>query len=365
MKKLIALLISGGVIGQLLFPINHAESSSKNANQLSGNRNVDDDYIQHAIEEVTSVNIEAILGSEPAETEESVSRKERLALVKEYVRKYNLRPNQLYRTALNGELYFTIYNDKTYESIHQNIADELLENGIPVFDVPYKFDPKEYETLLALHNIPTNQIYKLHDGVTLFLFLHPNGKVEWLPEYEAVTKKIPITWLPYILVNDSDLKPYSEIMAIQNFPKNTVYRVNIGSLPRYVHFDNDENVNLISKNQIGTLDVKNYDQMPINENILDEVKHTLKSSGVPTDKIYQIMINNHPQHFNYALYDTVYYVRKKNLENKTIVDFEEAVKELEEKRREEERSATTMKWAGIGVVTGIILYFIWRRKNKR
>jgi hypothetical protein len=365
MKKMIALLISGVVIGQLIFPINYAKSSSKNATQLSTNRNVDEDYIQNAIEEVTSVNIEAIVGNEPAETEESVSRKERLALVQEYLKAYNLRPNQLYKTSLEGDLYFTIYNDKTYESIHQNIADELRENGIPVFDVPYKFDPKEYETLLALHNIPTNQIYKLHDYGTLFLFLHPNGKVEWLPEYEAVTKKIPITWLPDILVNDSDLKPYSEIMSLQNFPKNTVYRINIGSLPRYVHFDNDENVQLISKNQIGTLNVKNYDQMPINENILDEIKHTLNNSGVATDTTYRIMINNHPQHFSYNSFDSVHYVRKSDLENRTIVDFEEAVKELEVKKREEERSATTMKWAGIGAVIGIIFYFIWRRKNKR
>ncbi|PSJ66178.1 hypothetical protein C7J99_27215 [Brevibacillus brevis] len=333
----------------------------------------DDDEEQFEEEEASQ---EEETSEEAAAEEERIKRNELLIQIDSGIGPYHLQPNQFYHTTIwgdpthNGSLYFTVHDNGQLEEV-----DESEINGATVFNIPYNFDPTPFEKQFYLHSLPTNQIYLTSfQYMQIYLFLRPDGTIQWLPQYEAFEKNLPIIEAEEVLLSEQTLEVHSNEMALHNFPKNKVYRKNINRIPRYFLFNNEENVQLVGKKELKNYEVLEYDQMiePTSSDLMGEIKEKIQDSGVPTGYIYQMTVNNAPRYFNYNGSGSVGFV--KNLSsvqaNYKVRDFEQVVQKMREEKQEEEKRQSIWKLYLItagAIMLGIfpLSYWFMNRKRKK
>ncbi|WJQ81682.1 hypothetical protein [Brevibacillus brevis] len=311
---------------------------------------------------------------EAAAEEERIKRSELLIEIDGGIGPYHLQPNQYYQTTIwgdpthNGPLYFTVHNNGQLEEV-----DESEINGATVFNIPYHFDPTPFEKEFYLNSLPTDQIYVASfQYQDIYMFLDPDGLIQWLPKYEALEKNLPIIEAEEVLLSEQTLEMYSNQMALHNFPKNKVYRKNINRIPRYFLFNNEENVQLVGKKELKSYEVLEYDQMidPTSPDLLNEIEEKIQDSGVPTGYIYQMTVNNAPRHFIYYGSRSVGFV--KNLssveEGYKVRDFEQVVQKMRKEKQEEEKRQSIWKLYLItagAIMLGIFPLSYWYMTRKR
>lgn len=165
------------------------------------------------------------------------------------------------------------------------------------------------------------------------------------------------------LYSEQTLDMHSNEMALHNFPKNKVYRKNINRIPRYFLFKNEENIQLVGKNESKNYEVLKYDQMidPNSPDLLNEIEEKIQDSGVPTGYIYQITVNNAPRHFIYDGSRSVGFV--KNLssveEGYKVRDFEQVVQKMREEKQAEEKRQSIWKLYLITQVRLCSVFFLY------
>ncbi|WP_261375974.1 hypothetical protein [Brevibacillus brevis] len=347
-------------------------SGFKSSKPVKIKKHDDDDDDEENVEEETSQEEET--SEEAAAEEERIKRSELLIQIDSGIGPYHLQPNQYYQTTIwgdpthNGSLYFTVHNNGQLEEV-----DESEINGTTVFNIPYNFDPTPFEKEYYLHSLPTNQIYLASfQYQDIYLFLDPDGIIHWLPKYEALEKNLPIIEAKEVLLSEQTLEMHSNEMALHNFPKNKVYRKNINRIPRYFLFNNEENIQLVGKNESKNYEVLEYDQMidPTSPDLLGEIKEKIQDSGVPTGYIYQMTVNNAQRNFIYYGSGSVGFV--KNLssvkENYKVRDFEQVVQKMREEKKEEEKrkSIWTLYFITAGtIMLGIFPLSYWFMSRKR
>ncbi|MGF9908107.1 hypothetical protein [Brevibacillus porteri] len=334
----------------------------------------DDDDEEQFEEEETSQEEE--LSEEAAAEEERIKRAELLIQIDSGIGPYHLQPNQYYHTTIwgdpthNGSLYFTVHNNGQLEEVD---GSEL--NGATVFNIPYNFDPTPFEKEFYLHSLPTNQIYVTpFQDLETYLFLRPDGTIQWLPQYEALEKNLPIIEAEEVLLSERTLEMHSNEMALHNFPKNKVYRKNINKIPRYFLFNNEENVQLVGKNESKNYEVLEYDQMidPNSSDLLNEIEEKIQDSGVPTGYIYKVTVNNTPRYFIYSGSRSVGFVKDLSSvqEDYRVRDFEQVVQKIRKDKKEEEKRQSI--WKLYLITAGTIMlgifplsYWFMNRKRKK
>ncbi|MGK5653664.1 hypothetical protein [Brevibacillus formosus] len=331
----------------------------------------DDDEEQFEEEEASH---EEETSEEAAAEEERIKRDEILLQIDRGIGPYHLRSNQFYQTTIWGEsthdgsLYFTVHNNGQIEEV-----DESEINGSTVFNIPYNFDPTPFEKEFYLHNLPTDQIYVTSfQYQDIYLFLRSDGTIQWLPKYEALETNLPIIEAEEVLLSDQTLDMHSNEMTLHHFPKNKVYRKNINKIPRYFLFNNEENIQLVGKNESKNYEVLEYDQMidPNTPDLLNEIEEKIQNSGVPTGYIYQMTVNNAPRHFIYNGSRSVGFV--KNLssveEGYMVRDFEQVVQKMREEKQAEKKRQSIWKLylitAGT-IMLGIFPLSYWYMTRKR
>lgn len=349
-------------------------SGFKSSKPVKIKKHDDDDDDDENVEEETSQEEET--NEEAAAEEERIKRDEILLQIDGGIGPYHLRSNQFYQTTVWGEsthdgsLYFTVHNNGQIEEV-----DESEINGATVFNIPYNFDPTPFEKEFYLHSLPTDQIYVTSfQYQDIYLFLRSDGTIQWLPQYEALEKNLPIIEAKEVLLSEQILDRHSNEMALHNFPKNKVYRKNINRIPRYFLFNNEENIQLVGKKELKNYEVLEYDQMidPTSPDLLGEIEEKIQDSGVPTGYIYQMTVNNAPRHFIYYGSRSVGFV--KNLssvkENYKVRDFEQVVQKMREEKQAEEKRRSIWKLylitAGT-IMLGIfpLAYWFMNRKRKK
>lgn len=349
-------------------------SGFKSSKPVKIKKHDDDDDDEENVEEEASQEEETT--EEAVAEEERIKRNELLIQIDGGIGPYHLQPNQFYHTTIwgdptyNGSLYFTVHNNGQLEEV-----DETELGGATVFNIPYNFDPTPFEKEYYLHSLPTNQIYLTSfQYQDIYLFLRSDGTIQWLPKYEALEKNLPIIDAEEVLLSEQTLEMHSNEMALHNFPKNKVYRKNINRIPRYFLFNNEENVQLVGKNESKNYEVLEYDQMidPTSPDLLGEIKEKIHDSGVPTGYIYQMTVNNAPRNFIYYGSGSVGFV--KNLssvkENYKVRDFEQVVQKMREEKKEEEKRQSI--WKLYLITAGTIMlgifplsYWFMNRKRKK
>ncbi|WP_409176500.1 hypothetical protein [Brevibacillus fortis] len=347
-------------------------SGFKSSKPVKIKKHDDDDDDEENVEEDSSQEEET--SEEAAAEEERIKRSELLIQIDSGIGPYHLQPNQYYQTTIwgdpthNGSLYFTVHNNGQLEEV-----DESEINGATVFNIPYNFDPTPFEKEFYLHSLPTNQIYVApFQYQDIYMFLDPDGIIQWLPKYEALEKNLPIIEAEEVLLSEQTLEMHSNEMALYNFPKNKVYRKNINKIPRYFLFNNEENVQLVGKKESKNYEVLEYDQMidPTSPDLLNEIKEKIQDSGVPTGYIYQMTVNNTPRNFIYYGSGSVGFV--KNLssvkEKYKVRDFEQVVQKMREEKKEEEKRQSIWKLYLItagSIMLGIFPLSYWYMTRKR
>ncbi|MFC8688306.1 hypothetical protein [Brevibacillus porteri] len=347
-------------------------SSFKSSKPVKIKKHDDDDDDEENVEEDSSQEEE--MSEEAAAEEERIKRSELLIQIDSGIGPYHLQPNQYYQTTIwgdpthNGPLYFTVHNNGQLEEV-----DESEINGATVFNIPYNFDPTPFEKEFYLNSLPTDQIYVASfQYQDIYLFLDPDGIIHWLPKYEALEKNLPIIEAEEVLLSEQTLEMHSNQMALHNFPKNKVYRKNINRIPRYLLFNNEENVQLVGKKESKNYEVLEYDQMidQTSPDLMGEIKEKIQDSGVPTGYIYQMTVNNAPRHFIYSGSRSVGFV--KNLssvqEDYKVRDFEQVVQKMREKKQAEEKRQSI--WKLYLITAGTIMFGIfplsyWYMTRKR